>query len=75
MLIHLCHIEGNTPGSGNRSFNDNILLAFRRFAAQRSLPHIMMFDNASTYASAAEELIHLLSSDEIKAVLGWEGIA
>ena len=50
------------------------LLAFRRFAARRSLPQIMMSDNASTYASAAEELIHLLSSDEIKTVLGREGI-
>ena len=38
------------------------LLAFCHFAAQRSLPQVMMLDNATTYTSAAEELIELLSS-------------
>ena len=50
------------------------LLAFCPFAARRSLPQVMMSDNASTYDSAAEELTHLLSSDEIKTGLGREGI-
>ena len=31
-------------------------------------------DNATTYASAAEELTELLSSEEIRTVLGWKGI-
>ena len=50
------------------------LLAFHRFAARRSLPQIMMSDNATTYTSAAEELSELLSSDEIRTVLGRKGI-
>ena len=50
------------------------LLAFCRFAARRSLPQIMMSDNATIYTSAAEELSELLSSDEIRTVLGWKGI-
>ena len=49
------------------------LLVFRRFAAWRSLPQIMMSDNATTYTSAAEELTELLSSDEIRTVLGRKG--
>jgi len=50
------------------------LLAFRHFAARRSLPQVMMSDNATTYTSAAEELTDLLSSEEIKTVLGRKGI-
>jgi len=50
------------------------LLAFRRFVARRSLPQVMMSDNATTYTSAAEELRELLSSQEIKTVLGREGV-
>ena len=50
------------------------LLAFRRFAARRSLPQVMMSDNATTYTSAAEELTELLSSEEIRTALGWKGI-
>lgn len=50
------------------------LLAFRRFAARRSLPQVIMSDNATTYTSAAEELAELLSSEEIKTVLGRKGI-
>jgi len=50
------------------------LLAFRRFAARRSLPQVMMSDNATTYTLAAEELTQLLSSQAIRTVLGREGI-
>jgi len=32
---------------------ETFLLAFRRFAARKSLPQIVMSDNASTYRSAA----------------------
>ena len=48
------------------------LVAFRCFAARRSLPQVMS-DNATTYSSAAEELTELLSSQEIRTVLGREG--
>ena len=49
------------------------LLAFRRFAACRSLPQVMMSDNATTYTSAAEELTELLSSENgsKKGTLVW----
>ena len=50
------------------------LLAFRRFAARRSLPQVMMSDNATTYTSAAKELTESLSSEKIRTTLGWEGI-
>ena len=36
--------------------------AFRRFSSRKSLPRIMISDNASTYQSAAEELLKLLKS-------------
>ena len=52
----------------------SFLMAFRRFAARRSLPQVMMSDNATTYTSAAEELTNLLKSEEIRTVLGREGI-
>lgn len=36
--------------------------AFRRFASRKSLPKVLISDNASTYQSAAEELLKLLKS-------------
>ena len=54
---------------------DTFLLAFRRFASRKSLPQIMMSDNASTYTSAAEELSTLLQSEELATVLGTHGVA
>ena len=53
----------------------SFLLAFRQFAARRSLPQVIMSDNATTYTSAAEELNDLLSSEEVRTALGREGIA
>ena len=50
------------------------LMAFRRFAARRSLPQVIMSDNATTYTSAAQELTDSLNSAEIRSVLGREGI-
>ena len=35
--------------------------AFRRFASRKSLPKVMISDNASTYQSAADELTQLLT--------------
>jgi transposase InsO family protein len=48
--------------------------AFRRFASRKSLPKVMISDNASTYQSAAEELAQLLNSSELKSQLGSRGI-
>ena len=50
------------------------LLSFRRFASRRSLPHIMVSDNASTYQSAAEELLKLFKSQELSHSLSKQGV-
>ena len=53
---------------------ETLLLAFRKFAGQRSLPRMMISDNGSTYLSAAEELGSLMELPEIKEELGRRGI-
>lgn len=50
------------------------LLAFRRFASRRSLPQVMMSDNASTFTSAAEELTRLLESENLSTSLAAHGV-
>ena len=50
------------------------LMAFRKFAARRSLPRIMISDNGSTYLSAAEELRTLMQLPEVKQELGKKGV-
>ena len=42
------------------------MLAFQRFISRKSLPHIVLSDNASTYLSAAEELKSLFESEDLK---------
>ena len=42
--------------------------AFRRFSAGKSLPKLMMSDNATTYFPAAEELKKLIESPELKQI-------
>ena len=49
------------------------MLAFRRFVSRRSLPQLMMSDNALTYEAAAEELKELFNSDEVLASLERQG--
>ena len=49
------------------------ILAFRHFAARRSLPQVMMSDNATTYTSAADDLTQLFS-EETRTLLGREGV-
>ena len=46
--IHLEIVEDLSTGT--------FLLAFRRFVGRRSLPHLMISDNASTFEAAASEL-------------------
>ena len=50
------------------------ILAFRRFAARKSLPKLMMSDNASTYLSAAEELKKLFESPMLKETLHRQNV-
>ena len=50
------------------------LQAFRRFASRRSLPRLMLSDNASTYLAVAEELKSLLSSEELAESLSRRGV-
>ena len=45
------------------------LQAFCRFAAHRSVPQLVMLDNASTYTSAAKELNKLFQSPTLKSAL------
>jgi len=53
---------------------ESFMLAFRRFAGRRSLPCVMLSDNASTYLAAAEELKILFESVDIKEALGRQGV-
>ena len=41
---------------------ENFIQAFRRFVSRKSLPQLMISDNASTYQSAAKELEKLFNS-------------
>ena len=54
------------------------ILAFRTFAAQKSLPKLMMSDNSTTYLAAAEELKKLFESPESEILhrqnIGWQFI-
>ena len=50
------------------------LLAFRGFVGWKSLPQVIMSDNASTYFSAAEELKEMLSSEELATSIGRYGV-
>ena len=49
------------------------MLAFRRFVGRRSLPELMISDNATTYEAAAGELKKLFSSEELHTALGIRG--
>ena len=50
------------------------LQAFRRFAGRRSLPKLLLSDNASTFLAAAEELKQLFSSDALLESLAHKGV-
>lgn len=49
------------------------ILAFHRIVGCRSLPELMISDNASTYEAVADELKQLLNSEEVHSALGREG--
>ena len=52
---------------------ETFLQAFRRFTARRSLPRLIISDNASTYASAAKELNELFQSRTLQSALTCRG--
>ena len=53
---------------------ETFLQTLRRFAAHRSLPRIMLSDNASTYEAATAELARLINSDRMGESLCTLGI-
>ena len=53
---------------------ETFLLAFRRFASRRSLPQILVSDNASTSLAAADELQQLLQSEHLTEALGRKDV-
>lgn len=52
----------------------SFIAALRRFASRKSLPQVIISDNASTYQSAAEELTRLFRSAELTTSLSKRGI-
>ena len=48
--------------------------AFRRFVSRKSLPKIMVSDNASTYQSAAEEIFRLFKSPLLQELLSKRSV-
>ena len=53
---------------------ETFLQAFRRFSSHKSLPRLMISDNASTYMSAAEELQQLFNSTLLTESLHRKGV-
>ena len=53
---------------------ETFLQALRRFAARKSLPRLLLSDNASTYVSAAKELQQLFTSHKLEESLSTKGI-
>jgi len=49
------------------------LLAFRRFAARRSVPRFLISDNGSTYLAVAEKLERLFLSADLSEALAHRG--
>ena len=53
---------------------ETLLQALRRFAACRSLPRILISDNASTFEAAARDLEELISSTQMSESLCTLGV-
>lgn len=53
---------------------ETFLQAFRRFSSRKSLPRLMVSDNASTFMAAAEELKGLFESDTVHEEFNRRGI-
>jgi hypothetical protein len=58
----------------NNDFSEEtFILAFRRFSSRKSLPRIMISDNASTYVAASKEIQHLTDSPYLQEKLDQYG--
>ncbi|XP_065902524.1 uncharacterized protein [Dysidea avara] len=68
-LSRAIHLEVVTDLS-----TETFLQAFRRFVSRKSLPSVMISDNASTFESAAEELRKLFISRELVEALSARGV-
>ena len=53
---------------------ETFLQAFRRFSSHKSLPKILISDNASTYMAAAAELLKLFNSPLLTETLTRKGV-
>ena len=53
---------------------EKFLLAFRRFSSRKSLPYLMISDNASTYLASAETLKRLFESLSLKETFSRQGV-
>ena len=53
---------------------DTFLQAFCRFSSRKSLPRVVVSDNASTFMSAADDLKVLFESNAVQESLGNQGI-
>lgn len=49
------------------------MLAFRRFTSRKSLPKLMISDNATTYVASAGEVERLTSSQTLQETLSYHG--
>ena len=53
---------------------ETFLRAFRRFVSRKSLPQVMISDNASTYVAASKELEQMFTSGRLEENLNARGV-
>ena len=53
---------------------ETFLMAFRRFTSRKSLPNILVTDNALTFSCSAAELKELFESIPLKEALAKKGV-
>ncbi|XP_071132833.1 uncharacterized protein [Mytilus edulis] len=53
---------------------DTFLQAFRRFVSRKSLPRLILSDNASTFVSASDEITRLCTSEKLQEAFSLQGI-
>lgn len=57
----------------NNLSEPTFMLAFRRFASRRSLPKLLISDNALTFEAASREIKHLTNSNSVRESLSSTG--
>ena len=53
---------------------ETFMQAFRIFVCRKSLPQVMISDNASTYTSAAKEIEQLITATKLNETLSLRGV-